>query len=180
MKLLGISGALAGAKTAVLVNKVLEKAKEHHPALDVELVNLGDYSLDFADGRPFEAYNDDTRKVINTIKDADIFVIGSPVYQASITGALKNVFDLLPQDIFDSKIVGLVMNGGTERHYLVMENQLRPIVSFLKAYIPAKNLFVSSSSFDAQNEINDEDIKARINSLAEELISLHLKINGSN
>ncbi|MFJ7977535.1 hypothetical protein ACIQZI_17850 [Peribacillus sp. NPDC096379] len=66
MKLLGISGALIGAKTAISVNEVLTKAGQH-PHIETELFDLKDYKVEFVDGRPFVAYNEDTRTVINKI-----------------------------------------------------------------------------------------------------------------
>ncbi|WP_245645060.1 hypothetical protein [Peribacillus loiseleuriae] len=66
MKLLAISGALIGEKTSISVNKVLTKAGQH-PHIETELLDLKDYKVEFVDGRPFDAYNEDTRTVINKI-----------------------------------------------------------------------------------------------------------------
>lgn len=63
MKLLGISGALIG-ETAISVNEVLTKA-DQHPRIETELLDLKDYKVEFVYGRPFDAYNEDTRTVIN-------------------------------------------------------------------------------------------------------------------
>ncbi len=178
MKLLGIAGALIGNKTSVVVNEVLESAKKAYPELETELLFLGDYNVEFVDGRPFDQYNEDTKKVIQKIKEADLYVIGSPVYQASITGALKNLFDHLPYDVFHKKVVGLVMNGGTDRHYLVTETHLKSIVSFLKAYIPATSVFVTMNQFDQNNQIQDEEIRQRIQLLGSEIVHMHQRLNG--
>jgi len=177
MKLLGIAGALIGNKTSIVVNEVLKRAKEAHPELETELLFLGDYQVELVDGRPLDQYNEDTQNVIRKIKEADLYVIGSPVYQASITGALKNLFDHLPYDVFDKKVVGLVMNGGTDRHYLVMETHLKSIVSFLKAYVPSNSVYVTVENFNQDNEIADEEIQARIKQLGTEIVSLHKKLN---
>ncbi|PLT33951.1 NADH-dependent FMN reductase [Bacillus sp. V5-8f] len=178
MKLVGISGALIGAKTAKIVEEVLNRAKEKNPSLETELIDLRDYQIEFVDGRPLESYNDDTKNVVEKILKADFFVIGTPVYQASITGALKNLFDHLPTTVFETKVVGFVSTAGSNHHSLVAENQLRPILSFFKALVASKNVFVSNDSFDRENEITNEDVDRRLSELAEELLFLQGKLKG--
>jgi FMN reductase len=178
LKLVGISGALIGAKTASIVNEVLIRAKQKNSGIDTELIDLRDYKIEFVDGRPLESYNDDTKNVIEKILEADFFVIGTPVYQASITGVLKNLFDHLPTTVFESKVVGFVSTAGSNHHSLVAENQLRPILSFFKALVSSKNVFVSNDSFNRENEIVNEDVDRRLNELAEELVTLQAKLKG--
>ncbi|WP_308302366.1 NADPH-dependent FMN reductase [Bacillus sp. V5-8f] len=175
---MGISGALIGAKTAKIVEEVLNRAKEKNPSLETELIDLRDYQIEFVDGRPLESYNDDTKNVVEKILKADFFVIGTPVYQASITGALKNLFDHLPTTVFETKVVGFVSTAGSNHHSLVAENQLRPILSFFKALVASKNVFVSNDSFDRENEITNEDVDRRLSELAEELLFLQGKLKG--
>ncbi|MBA9026864.1 NADPH-dependent FMN reductase [Peribacillus huizhouensis] len=177
MKLLGISGALIGTKTAVAVNEVLTQASQH-PHIETELLDLKDYKVEFVDGRSFDAYNEDTRTVINKILQADFFVIATPVYQSSLTGALKNLFDHLPTTVFEGKVVGYVSTAGSNMHMLVAENHLRPILSYFKAHVATRNVFVSNECFNKENVIENDDVKHRLADLAEELVVLHTKLNG--
>lgn len=48
MKLLGISGTIVGAKTAVLVGRILDEVKTRYPCVEVELLDLGIISLNSA------------------------------------------------------------------------------------------------------------------------------------
>ncbi|MFS0658109.1 NAD(P)H-dependent oxidoreductase [Niallia alba] len=172
MKLVGISGSLIGSKTAKAVNEVLVAAKSLDPAIQVELIDLREYEMEFVNGAPLSYYNDDTIKIVNTILGADALVIGTPVYQASITGVLKNLFDHLPVDAFKSKVMGMVITGGTDKHFLVMEYQLKPILTYFKGLVTVQNVFVHNDYFDDENEITDIDAKKRMAKLAEEIIYL--------
>ena len=58
--------------------------------------------------------------------------IGFPIFQASIPGSLKNVFDLLPVNAFHDKVIGLVATAGSSKHYLIPEMHLKPILSYMK------------------------------------------------
>lgn len=172
MKLVGVSGSLIGSKTSKAVYEVLTAAKNIASDIQVELVDLKEYDVEFVKGTPLSYYNDDTIKVVNTILAADVLLFGTPIYQASITGALKNLLDHLPIDAFKSKVTGMITTGGTEKHFLVPEYQLKPILTYLKGTVPTGNVFIHNDQFDEDNEIIDVDVKQRIKKLAEELVLL--------
>ncbi len=176
MKLVGISGAIIGEKTAKTVNQVLTKAKEIDPQIEVELIDLRDYEVEFVDGRPLTAYNKNTQDVISKILAADAYIIGSPIYQASLSGVLKNLFDHLPVAAFDAKVVGIVTTAGSPRHFLVAENQIKPILSFFKALIATRSVYALGSCFDENNEIAEADVLERIEALAHEVVTLQGKL----
>lgn len=177
MKLVGIAGELTGWKTTVVLHNVLEAAKDLDANIQTELIEMKDYDIEFARGEPLSYYNDDTWNVVNTISSADILVFGTPIYQASITGALKNLLDHFPVDAFKRKVTGIVTTGAVEKHFLVSEYQLKPILSYLKGLVPTGNVFVHSDCFNDVNEIIDEDVSKRIKALAEELLVLQKSIN---
>lgn len=179
MKLLGISGTIVGSKTAVAVNQVLGEVKKNHPEVEVEMVDLREYKLDFCDGRKPDMYNEDTKIVLEKIATADFFVIGTPIFQASLSGALKNLFDLLPVDTFRNKVIGFIATGGTYQHYLVIEHQLKPIASFFRAYAEPNHVYLHTDHFNSQNEIADEDVKARIQRLANGLVYMSKQLHHS-
>ncbi|WP_144460723.1 NADPH-dependent FMN reductase [Siminovitchia fortis] len=170
MKLLGISGTIVGAKPAILVNEVLNKVREKDLKIDTELLDLKNYNMEFSDGREVQQYNDDTQKIIRKVMDADFYLIGTPVFNGSIPAPLKNLFDLLPPATLRHKIMGFVAVGGTYQHYLMIENQLKPIAGYLRAYTTPSYVYAHNSHFNEKNEITDDDLQTRINNLAEELI----------
>lgn len=180
MKIVGISGSLAGYKTFTLVNKVLQAAKAVDSTVEIELIDLKGYDVEFVKGTPLSFYNDDTVKVVNKILSADCLLIGTPIYQASITGALKNLLDHLPVDGLMDKTVGMIAHGETDKHFLILEYHLRSILTFLKAVVPVSNLFVRNDYFDEENEIHDINLNHRIKKLAAETITIQklMKLKG--
>lgn len=69
-----------------------------------------------------------------SLRAADGVVVGSPVYQAAYSGALKILIDLLPMDILEGKPVLPLMTGGTKAHLLALEFSLKPLLATLKAH----------------------------------------------
>lgn len=179
MKLLGISGTIIGSKTVVAVKSVLEYIKMHYPDIDMELLDLKHYDLQFCDGRNPTAYTGDTRKVIDKICNTDFFVIGTPIFQASIPGPLKNLFDLVPVSAFYNKVMGFVATGGTYQHYLVIENQLKPIAGYFRAYVAPSYVYIQAEHYDDNNNIIDPIIHERLEKLAKEVVWMQKKLKGS-
>lgn len=177
MKLLGISGTITGSKTKVVVQKVLDEVKQQYPDVQVEMLDLKQYDVQFCDGRDPATYTGDTKKVIDLVKEADFYVIGTPIFQGSITGALKNLFDLVPPQNFRHKVMGLVATGGTYQHYLVIENQLKPIAGYLRAYVVPGSVYAHNDHFNEENEIIDEDVLKRITALSEEVVTIQRALN---
>lgn len=172
MKLLGISGTIIGAKTAILVKRILDEIKQKHSDVEVDLLDLRDYDMQFCDGRKIDDYNEDTKKIIEKVSNADFYLIGSPIFNCSIPAPMKNLIDLIPPEVFRHKVMGFAANGGTYQHYLMIENQLKPIAGYLRAYVAPSYVYAHSSHFNGQNEIYDEDIIRRIRDLADELVHM--------
>ncbi|WP_174732061.1 NADPH-dependent FMN reductase [Mesobacillus harenae] len=170
MRLLGISGTITGSKTLVTVKKVLEEAQLRAPDIETELLDLRQYDIQFCDGRNPNNYSEDTRKVIDIVSSADCYLIGTPIFQASLSGALKNLFDLIPVEVFRNKVMGFVATGGTYQHFLVVENQLKPIAGYFRSFIAPSYVYAHNGHFDINNKIIDEDVLNRINYLAEEIV----------
>jgi len=179
MKLLGISGTIVGSKTKTAVQAVLDKVKEAYPEVEVELLDMKDYQVQFCDGRDPADYDGDTRTVIDKVASADFYVIGTPVFQASITGVLKNLFDLVPISAFYQKVMGFVATGGTYQHYLMVENQLKPIAGFFRAYVAPSYVYLHDDHFDEQKRIADPEVLSRIERLAHEVVNMQRGLRGS-
>jgi FAD reductase [NAD(P)H] len=179
MKLLGISGTIIGAKTSIVVQNVLEEVKKHHPNVEIELLDLREYDVQFCDGRNPSTYTGDTKKVLDIIQSADFYIIGTPIFQGSLSGPLKNLFDLInPKDI-RNKVMGFVATGGTYQHYLVIENQLKPIAGFFRAFVAPGYVYVNNDHFNKDNEIIDQEVLNRITDLAKEVVFMQEALKSS-
>ncbi|MED4571042.1 NAD(P)H-dependent oxidoreductase [Brevibacillus agri] len=179
MKLLGISGTVTGRKTAAVVQEVLRHVKKQDDSIEVELLDLSEYQVQFCDGRDPGTYTGDTKKVIELVTAADCYVIGTPIFQGSLTGALKNLFDLIPVSALRHKVMGFVATGGTYQHYLVIENQLKPIAGYFRAFTAPGYVYAHADHFNANNEVVDRDVLERIALLAQEIVFMQKALKGN-
>jgi FMN reductase len=113
------------------VDGAIERAAARGTSAD--LLDLGTLSLGFADGTPPEDLTDDTAAAIAAVDAAKAVVFTTPVYRGSLTGSLKNLFDLLPVSTLQGKVVGLVAMGASDHHYLGAERHLRDVLAFFGA-----------------------------------------------
>lgn len=117
------------------LHRALEGAIERAAArgIEADLLDLGTLKLGFADGTPAEDLTDDTAAVIAAVDSARAVIFATPVYRGSLTGSLKNLFDLLPVPTLQGKVVGLVAMGASDHHHLGAERHLRDVLAFFGA-----------------------------------------------
>ena len=171
MKIVGISGSIVGSKTKIAMNYVAKEITEKYPDAEFTLLDLAEYQIQFSDGRNYLDYEGDTGFVTQAIMEADAIVIGTPIFQASIPATLKNIFDLLPVNAFRDKVVSMFVTAGSAKHYLVIEQQLKPIISYMKGQIVQSYVFIEEKDFH-QKEIVNDDVFFRIERLVEDTIVL--------
>jgi len=149
-------------------------------ASDTEVVTavleLREFALEFCDGCAPEAYNADTRRALALVNEADGYLVATPVYRACYTGALKNLFDLIPNDAggndpLRGKVVGLMASGGSDHHYLVLEHQLRPLLSFFGSHTLARAVYANGGDFDPEKRITGR-LREDLRQLGEEVVAL--------
>ncbi|WP_099156922.1 NADPH-dependent FMN reductase [Virgibacillus ndiopensis] len=171
MKIVGLSGSKVGSKTRTAMDYTIKTVTEKYPNIDVTLIDLAEYDVQFSDGRNYLEYEGDTKYVAQSLMEADAIIIGTPIFQASIPATLKNIFDLLPINAFRDKVVSMLVTAGSSKHYLIVEQQLKPILTYMKAQIVQTYVFIEEKDF-YQKEITNDDVFFRIDRLAEDTVIL--------
>jgi FMN reductase len=131
------------------LHRAVEEAVERARSLvaDTELVDLGARRISFADGRELDGFGDDTGAVVEAVERADVVVFATPTYRGSMTGALKNVFDLLPVPALQAKIVALVAMGASDHHFLGAERHMRDVLTFFGALVLPVSVYLTGADF---------------------------------
>jgi FMN reductase len=94
---------------------------------------------------------------IEAVKKADGLLIGTPVYKASFSGALKTLLDLLPERSLHGKVVLPLATGGSIAHMLAVDYALKPVLSALKCQEVLHGIFAIDTQIRyADNEQGGE------------------------
>lgn len=97
MKVLFINGSPNKNGNTAALAKVLLGNREY------ETLNLVDYKI-YSYGQSYEG--DELDKVIHKMKEADVIVMGSPVYWHNICGSVRNVLDRFYGLVRENELAG--------------------------------------------------------------------------
>ena len=152
--IVGLAGNLTSpSRTRVLVEAVLEAVQRRFDA-STSLVDLSVVGPVLLSAATRGALARAGEVLLSRIEAADLLVVGTPVYRASYTGALKHVFDLLHKDSLAGKPAVLAATGGSALHGLVTEHQLRPLLAFFGTHTVPTSLYATEADFTAYRIAN--------------------------
>jgi FMN reductase len=147
LSIIGISGSVTRpSRTTALVQAALERIEARSGAA-TRLVELVDSAPALFAALTRDKLTGEAKALVQAVEQADLLVIGTPVYRASYTGALKHLFDLVHHAGFVGKPVLLTATGGSHLHGLVTEHQLRPLFGFLNALTLPTTIYAVETDF---------------------------------
>ena len=181
MKMLGISGSMTSSgrtgKTRAAIEFVMNAVHNKFPDVEMEMLDLRDFKIAMVDGRALADYKDDTPRVVEMMQQADCFVMGSPVYRGTYTGALKNLIDHAPYKAFMSKVVGFVATGATMHHYLSIDHEMRAVMAWFNVYMAPGSAYLDNSHWKG-DELIDERVRKHLEQLGENIVLMTQKLKG--
>ena len=101
------------------------------------------------------------RAALETVEKADVIVVGSPAYRATYTGLFKLFFDHVGQYALVDKPIVLTATGGSDRHALLVEHQMRPLFGFFQSLTLPLGIFASENDF-TDYRVTSDDLRSRI------------------
>jgi len=90
---------------------------------------------------------DAVEQQLAAVEQADILIVSTPVYRGSYTGLFKHFFDFVDQNALIDPPVLLAATGGSERHALMIDHQLRPLFSFFQARTLPLGVYATDKDF---------------------------------
>lgn len=170
IKILGLSGNVTRpSRTATLVRAAVQSLAARTGA-ETDIIEIAEVAPHLLSALTRATVSPEGEAILRRIETADLLVVGSPVYRASYTGALKHVFDLVGFDALAGKPVILAATGGSPLHGLVTDHQLRPLLAFFRALSLPTTLYAVESDF-TDYRLTSDAIAARIERASAEAAS---------
>jgi FMN reductase len=161
LKVVAVSGSLHDpSKTAVLLEGILDALSKVLP-IDSHVVRITEIGPKLAGELSRSGLPADVEDELKRIETADLLVVATPVYRASFTGLFKHLFDFVDQYALVDTPVLLAATGGSERHSLIIEHQLRPLFGFFQALTLPVGIYAHDSDF-TDYQISAPLLKERI------------------
>lgn len=158
------------SRTLALTEAILAELSQHLP-VKIHLIELGEIARPLGAALWRSELPAEVEQQLRLIENADLLLVTSPVYRGSFPGHFKHLFDLIEQDALVDTPVLLAATGGSDRHALVLDHQLRPLFSFLQALTLPIGVYASQGDF-LDYRINSEALASRIRLAAERAAAL--------
>jgi len=142
--------------------------------LEVKFINLSEGGIDYytGDGN----FSDATKEAIKNITEADVWIIGTPIYNSFFSSALKNLFEYIDYKKTAGKIAGLIIVASGNSGFTDVQTLLTQLMSYFNVITNPRAVFVTADTVDNGEIIND-GVKARLRQLAEETLKLASKVS---
>ncbi|MET7356100.1 CE1759 family FMN reductase [Streptomyces mirabilis] len=161
------AGVSDPSSTRLLADRIAQKTVDTLGAsgttATVRSLDLGPLATDIAQSIVSGMLNPKVQSAMELLARADAVIAATPVYKAGISGLFKSFADLIDNDLLIAKPVVLAATGGSARHAMVVDDQLRPLFGFLRT-IP-----VPTSLYAAPEDWASTDLGKRIARAAQEL-----------
>ncbi|MBT8767640.1 FMN reductase [Metapseudomonas boanensis] len=166
IKVVAVSGGTyRPSRTQVLTQAIIAEV-EKHLRIDSHIIELGDIARPLGGALSRKELPEIVEHELRAIESADLLIVAAPVYRGSYPGQFKHLFDLIDMNALIGTPVLLAATGGSDRHALVLDHQLRPLFSFFQSLTLPIGVYASEADF--QNyQISSEALKARIQLAAE-------------
>ena len=172
LRLVAVSGGLQRpSKSAALAEHLSDLIADEIPC-EQRLVELGQLAPQLAGALWRAQLPERVERELAAVEQADVLVVVTPVFRGAYTGLFKHFFDFVHQDALIDKPVLLAATGGSERHALVIDHQLRPLFSFLQAHTLPIGVYATPADFSG-DQVSSAALQARI-VLAAERAAAHL------
>jgi len=167
---IGISGSLRDdSGTRIAVQRALDAAADAGAA--TEHVDLRKWDLPLFDPDADDSESGDGPELAARVREANALVLGTPMYHGTIASPLKTALDYCSIDDVEGTTVGIlaVAGGGFPTPAL---QHLRASVLELKGWpLPDDVAIPDSWAAFEDGAVDDEDIKARIETLGTEVVA---------
>jgi len=179
ISVVGVSGSpTRPSRTTALVQEVAETFAERVGGV-ATVIELAPLLTELGSG-PFRGdIGPAARAALEAVEAADLIVVGSPAYRATYTGLFKLFFDHVGQHALVDKPIVLTATGGSDRHALLVEHQMRPLFGFFQALTVPLGIFANEGDF-TDYRVDSAELRSRIGTAVQRtlpLLAMHLRLD---
>ncbi|OLU17167.1 FMN reductase [Pseudomonas sp. PA1(2017)] len=170
-KIVAVSGGTSRPSRTLALTEAIVCEIGKHLAIDTHLIELGNIARPLGGALWRKELSVTVEHELRQIESADLLVVAAPVYRGTYPGLFKHLFDLIDQSALIDTPVLLAATGGSERHALVLDHQLRPLFSFFQSLTLPIGVYASEADF-ADYRVASDALQARIELAAERTAAL--------
>lgn len=147
LRIVAVSGGLQRPSRAATLAEHLLGLIGDNMRSERQLIELGELAPQLAGALWRSQLPEVVERQLAAVERADVLVVSTPVYRGSYTGLFKHFFDFIDQDALVDTPILLAATGGSDRHALVIDHQLRPLFSFFQARTLPLGIYATDRDF---------------------------------
>lgn len=130
------------------------------------------------DVEPFRGYIKDvkygqaTLEIIRMVEASDVFIIGSPAYDGTMSSAVKNLFEYVNYKALEGRPAGIMVKGGTPGAWQQARSHIVALLHYFNVVCNPRAVFASDADFDESGNLRNDALKERIIRLVDETAKL--------
>ncbi len=171
IRITGVCGSLsADGATKKALAIALKGAAEYDA--ETILLELRNFNLVFYGSVPENEYPPDVLQLRQALRDSQGIILATPEYHGSLTGALKNMLDLMTIEDFETKIIGLVGVAGGDIGAINSLNTMKTICRNLHCWVLPQEVSIANSAqtFDDDGTVKDPAIEERLLNVGRQVV----------
>lgn len=173
MKVVIVSGSpRKNANTQIMMKYVFEYAKTKNA--DTHLINLSEGQVECYRG-PEEEYNEYTKKAAADLTDADVWLVGTPIYNSFFSSALKNLFEYVNYKKTEGKVAGIAILAAGNIGFTDVQTLITQLLSYFRVIANPKAVFLTTEDV-AGGTVSTDGAKQRLREMVDETLELASKI----
>jgi len=168
MKVVVISGSpRKQAVTQAMMKFVYDYTKSKNP--DTKFINLSEGTVECYKGYDV-TYSQATTQAAKDIMDADVWLIGTPIYNSFFSAAIKNLFEYVNYKQTAGKTAGLAILASGQIGFTDVQTLLTQLMSYFRVVTNPKAVYMTADQI--KETTIDENGQARLKEMVDETLLL--------
>ena len=163
MKVVVLSGTpRKDGNTQIIMKHVLDYVNQKD--VEVKFINLADDDYEMYRGWGIN-YNEKTTQAAKDITEADVWLVGIPVYNSMFSAALKNIFEFVSYKETEGKVAGMAIVAGGMISFGDVQILFTQLMSYFRVITNPTAVYTPAENIEDGKIASDEDRKStRLNS----------------
>ncbi|NDB46265.1 MAG: NAD(P)H-dependent oxidoreductase [Nitrososphaeria archaeon] len=168
MKVVVISGSpRKQAVTQTMMKFVYDYTKSKNP--ETKFINLSDDIVECYKGYDV-TYSATTTQAAKDIMDADVWLVGTPIYNSFFSAALKNLFEFVNYKQTAGKTAGMAILASGQIGFTDVQTLLTQLMSYFRVITNPKAVFMTADQI--KDGVIDQNGQTRLKEMVDETLLL--------
>ena len=141
---------------------------------NTKFINLSEGGIDYYQGYDIE-YSETTKQAAKDITEADVWLIGVPIYNSFFSAALKNLFEFINYKETAGKVAGLAIMAASDIGFTDVQTLITQLMSYFRVITNPKAVYMKSDMIDDEKMV-DSEAQNRLKEMVNETLDLASKV----